>query len=166
MRFALVICTVLGMSTVARADTFGALARQSSSIRLLDVDYHPAARPPVPRPPRALAPPAALNPVNHVKGSVVLIGLSLVGAGLVLGGAGFALLYVCREGQGCHNQGTTIAGWVLAAPGILPLVVGAIMLYASSGGRADLLPKETAGQWAFSVSPLNGGGLLSGSVRF
>lgn len=161
MRFALVICTVLGMSTVARADTFGALARQQSKLSLLDADYHRA----VPGPPLPPRPPAALNPVNHVRGSVVLIGLSLVGAGLVLGGAGFALLYVCREGQSCHNQGTTIAGWVLAAPGILPLVVGVIMLYASSG-RADLLPSEKATRYAFGFSPLSGGGLVTGSMRF
>ena len=92
MRFALVICTVLGVSTVAQADTFGALGRQQSRLRLIAVDYHPS----VPVPPRPLRPPAALNPVNHVRGSVTLIGLSLVGAGLVLGGAGFAVLYLCR----------------------------------------------------------------------
>ena len=76
------------------------------------------------------------------------------------------MLYLCREGTGCHNETTTIVGWVLAAPGIIPLLVGAIILYGSSG-RADLLmPSNTAGKWAFGFSPLSGGGLLNGSVRF
>lgn len=160
MRFGLVVCVVVGIAGSARADA--SYGMQESKLRLIQqADYHGAA--PL-RPPRAI--PAPLDPVAPVRGSTVLIGLSLVGAGLVLGGAGFAVLYLCREGTGCHNETTTIVGWVLAAPGLVPLAIGLIMLYATSGRHAELLPSEKAGQWAFGFSPLSGGGLLSGSVRF
>ena len=38
-----------------------------------------------------------------------------------------------REGAECHNRDTTVLGWVLAAPGVIPLVVGLLMIYGSSG---------------------------------
>src|SRR5262245_17201166 len=77
------------------------------------------------------------NPVSDTKASLFLVGLGLVGAGLVLGGAGFAILYVCREGQACHaDKGLTTAGWVLAAPGLIPLAVGVVLIYISSGGKS------------------------------
>lgn len=159
MRLTLTLCVVVGLAgTNARAESFGL---QQSKLHLMpQSDYHGSA------PRLAPAPPAALNPLNPVRGSAVLLGLSLVGAGLVLGGGGFAVLYLCREGTGCHNETTTTVGWVLAAPGIIPLAIGLIMLYATSGRHASLLPTEKAGQWAFGFSPLGGGGLLSGSVRF
>src|SRR5438270_13559045 len=43
-----------------------------------------------------------LNPVAHAKTDFFLIGLGLVGAGLILGGAGFAVLYLCGEGSNCY----------------------------------------------------------------
>ena len=159
MRLTLTLCVVVGLAgTNARAESFGL---QQSKLHLMpQSDYHGSA------PRLAPAPPAALNPLNPVRGSAVLLGLSLVGAGLVLGGGGFAVLYLCREGTGCHNETTTIVGWVLAAPGIIPLLVGAIILYGSSGRSDLLMPSNTAGKWAFGFSTLSGGGLLNGSVRF
>src|SRR4051812_35687832 len=66
-------------------------------------------------------------------------GLGLVAAGLVLGGAGFALLYTCESGAECDTVGhTRTIGWILAAPGLIPLAVGAILVYVSTGGRASL----------------------------
>ena len=114
-------------------------------------------------------PPDPVEPIRAASsGSLLLLGLGLTGAGLVLGGAGFAVLYLCRDGTGCYNNTTTTIGWVLAAPGIIPLVVGVAILYFGTGGgrRADLTPTEKAGQWAFSAMPLNGGGMISGAVRF
>jgi hypothetical protein len=159
MRFALLVVVALGVSGTARAGAFETRGTQSSKLRLIQpVSYHGAV--PIPSP---AAPIRAAT-----SGSLLLLGLGLTGAGLVLGGAGFGVLYLCREGTTCHNNTSTTVGWVLAAPGILPLVVGIAILYFGTGGgrRADLTPTEKAGQWAFSVMPLSGGGMLGGSVRF
>jgi hypothetical protein len=78
-------------------------------------------------------------PVPSVRDNTFLIGLGLTGAGLVLGGAGIAVLYVCREGTDCHqDKGLQAAGWVLAAPGLIPLVVGLVLIYISTGGRVRI----------------------------
>ncbi len=158
MRLALVVVLVVGMGGSARASNRGT---QASKVRLIEpASYHRVAPVPVPSP---VAPIRAATTT-----SFLLLGLSLTGAGLVLGGAGFAVLYLCREGTACHNNTNTTVGWVLAAPGILPLVVGVAILYFGTGGgrRADLSPAEQVGQWAFSAIPLSGGGLISGAVRF
>lgn len=155
MRLALAVVLAVGVGG-------NALAAQTSKLHLIEpVGYHGAA--PVPLPPNPLEPVRVAT-----KGSLVLLGLGLTGAGLVLGGAGFAVLYLCREGTGCHNSTTTTVGWVLAAPGIIPLIVGVAILYFGTGGgrHSELLPTEKAGQWALSAMPLSGGGLVSGSVRF
>lgn len=159
MRLALVVVLALGVSGVARASELP--GTQASKLRLIqNASYHGAVPVPLPSP---AAPIRAAT-----SGSLLLLGLGLTGAGLVLGGAGFAVLYLCREGTSCNNGTTTTVGWVLAAPGILPLIVGVAILYFGTGGgrRADLTPVEKAGQWAFSASPLSGGGMISGAVRF
>ncbi|MBS1148828.1 MAG: hypothetical protein H6Q89_526 [Myxococcaceae bacterium] len=167
MRLAQVVVLMVCVSGAARAASFESRGAQPSKIHLIELaSYHgsaPVPRPPVPLPPSPAAPIRAAT-----SGSLVLLGLGLTGAGLVLGGAGFAVLYVCREGTTCFNNTTTTVGWVLAAPGIIPLVVGVAILYFGTGGgrRAELTPTEKAGQWAFSAMPLSGGGMLSGSVRF
>ena len=97
---------------------------------------------------------------SDAKGSMFLIGLGLTGAGLLLGGAGFAVLYACREGTECHSDKTLqTAGWVLAAPGVIPLAIGLFMLYAAVGGKSSGV--------ALGVMPLPDGGLVaSGAFRF
>jgi hypothetical protein len=161
MRVALVVVVAVAVSGTARAAAFELPGTQSSKLRLIQTGHHSAA--PVPLPPSPLAPVRAAT-----SGSLLLLGLGLTGAGLVLGGAGFAVLYACREGTSCYNSTTRTVGWVLAAPGIIPLVVGVAILYFGTGGgrRADLTPTEKAGQWALSAMPLSGGGIVSGSVRF
>lgn len=161
MRWTLAVVLAVGVGGIARAESFQSPGTQGSKLRLIQpVGYHRAA--PVPLP---LDPAAPIRAATS--GSLVLVGLGLTGAGLVLGGAGFAVLYLCREGTTCHNNTTTIVGWVLAAPGIIPLVVGVAILYFGTGSRrASLTPSPKAGQWAFSASPLAGGGIISGSVRF
>ncbi|MBL8953368.1 MAG: hypothetical protein JNK82_21520 [Myxococcaceae bacterium] len=111
------------------------------------------------------------NPVSDTRASLFLIGLGLVGAGLVLGGAGFAILYVCREGEQCYGDQTLrTAGWVLAAPGIIPLVVGVIMLYAgvggsSSGGGGSKVRRALPVTLGFAPLP-GGGGFATGTFNF
>lgn len=123
-------------------------------------DYHGAA---------PVRQPAPFRPVvRHVAMDFFLLGLGLAAGGLVLGGAGFAVLYACREGTACYGDVTTAIGWILAAPGIIPLTVGLIMMYASSGRSVRVsAPVNSAGRWALSVAPLrDGGALLSGAVQF
>jgi hypothetical protein len=126
-------------------------------------DYHGAA--PVGSPVRPLAP---VNPVRHARADFFLLGLGLAAGGLVLGGAGFAVLYVCRDGTACHSDATTVIGWVLAAPGIIPLTIGLIMMYASSGGSGRVTtPKVGSSQrWAFGFAPLRDGGFVSAATTF
>ena len=110
MRVGLVVIAVLGVSGSASAATFGT---QKSKVHLIEpASYHGSA--PVPLLPDPVAPVRAAT-----QGSFLLLGLGLTLGGLVLGGAGFAVLYLCREGTGCYNNTTTIVGWVLAAPGIV-----------------------------------------------
>ena len=161
MRYgALVVVVAMGVSGAAKASSFGT---QKSKLHLIEnASYHGAS--PVDPLPSPIAPVKAVT-----EGSFLLLGLGLTLGGLVLGGAGFGVLYLCREGTTCHNNTTTIVGWVLAAPGIIPLVVGLAILYFGSGGggrRGGLAPKEEAGQWALSFMPMNGGGLIGGAVRF
>lgn len=128
-------------------------------------DYHgaaPVTPAPVPRP-YAPAPVRASG-----SGSLFLLGLGLTAGGLVLGGAGFAVLYVCRSGTACYSDTTTVIGWVLAAPGIIPLTVGLIMIYLSTGSSHRVLAptKPATRQWAFGFAPLAGGGLVSAATQF
>lgn len=123
-------------------------------------DYHPAA--PVASPYRPVP-----VPVAHARADFFLLGLGLAAGGLVLGGAGFAVLYGCREGTPCYGDVTTVIGWILAAPGIIPFTVGLIMMYASSGSRARMAaPSSSAGRWAFGLAPLKDGALFSAAARF
>lgn len=98
------------------------------------------------------------------KGSLVLVGLGLTAAGLVLGGAGFGILYACREGQECHGDKTlNIVGWALAAPGVIPLAIGLIILYGAVGGGKG---SHGASAISWGVSPLPGGAIGSAAFRF
>jgi hypothetical protein len=129
----------------------------SSTLKL--ADYHGAAPVSGPRP---------YSPVvRHVQTDFFLLGLGLAAGGLVLGGAGFAVLYVCREGTACYGDVTQVIGWVLAAPGLIPLGIGLIMMYASSGSSVRVsAPVNTAGRWALGVAPLRDGALFSAATSF
>lgn len=124
-------------------------------------DYHPAA----PVHPAAPAPVA-----HHARGSVdlFLLGLGFAAGGLVLGGAGFAVLYACREGTGCYGDVTTVVGWALAAPGLIPLGIGLVMMWIGAGAPSRVAaPVERGTRWAFGLAPLpGGGGLISAATRF
>jgi hypothetical protein len=100
-------------------------------------------------------------------GGLFLIGLGLAAAGLVLGGAGFAILYLCREGTDCHQDRTLqTVGWVVAAPGIIPLAVGLFLMYISVGGKGGG-GTHGASAVSFGLVPLSGGGAFaSGTVKF
>ncbi len=111
------------------------------------------------------------DPVRDTRGGLFLLGLGLTAAGLVLGGAGFAVLWFCGEGSSCHSNSTTVIGWALAAPGILPLAAGIILLYITvDGGRrggriSQLLPGGD--DWAITLAPTPGGGAAAvGLWRF
>lgn len=115
--------------------------------------------------------PVAAPPVAAVaRGSTVLLGLALMGAGLVAGGAGFAVLYVCQTGTACYGDSTQVLGWVLAAPGIVPFVVGAVLVYAAtqSNGRQTFLPPahRNIANWGVTASPIPGGAYAGVTVSF
>src|SRR5215472_2037412 len=50
-------------------------------------------------------------PIPDSRGSLFLIGLGLVGSGLVLGGAGFGVLYYCGQGTGYCTDTVNTLGW-------------------------------------------------------
>ena len=107
---------------------------------------------------------------SDTRAGMFFAGLGLMAAGLVLGGAGFALLYTCQEGADCDVQGhTRTVGWILAAPGLIPLGVGALLVYISSGGRAsvrvDNAPPATL-PFAFGLAPIRGGAVSSATFAF
>ena len=115
--------------------------------------------------------PVAAPPVAAVaQGSSVLLGLALMGAGLVAGGAGFAVLYVCQTGTACYGDTTQVLGWVLAAPGIVPFVIGAILVYGAtqSNGRQTSLPRahRNIANWGVSATPIPGGAYAGVTVSF
>jgi hypothetical protein len=104
--------------------------------------------------------------VSDTKASFFLIGLGLTGAGLLLGGAGFGVLYACREGQQCHDDKTLqTVGWVLAAPGVVPLAIGLIMLYISVGGKSGG-GSHAASSVALGLQPVPGGAVASAAFRW
>lgn len=124
-------------------------------------DYHGAA--PVHAPPhvRPVAP--------HASGSadLFLLGLGFAAGGLVLGGAGFAVLYACREGTSCYGDVTTVVGWALAAPGVIPLAIGLVMMWLGAGAPARVsAPTQSSTRWAFGLAPIPGGGVVSAAARF
>ena len=130
-------------------------------------DYHGAV-PINPPPPPSY--PAPLSPVaREAEAHFFLLGLGLAAGGLVLGGAGFTVLYACREGTTCYSEPITVLGWVLAAPGLIPLTIGIIMMWAVSGTSSSrvAVPRGTTARWAFALSPLpGGGGFFSAGTRF
>lgn len=131
-------------------------------------DYHGAApvNPVAPvRPVRPLAPAPVMS---HSSGSLFLIGLGLAAGGLVLGGAGFTVLYLCRTGTACAGDAATTVGWVLAAPGVIPLAVGLVMMWLGSGSSMRVQsPAVNSGlRWAFGFTPLRDGGFVSAGTAF
>jgi hypothetical protein len=104
---------------------------------------------------------------HHATVDLFLLGLGLAAGGLLLGAGGFAVLYGCREGTGCYGDVTTVIGWVLAAPGVIPLTVGLIMMYGASGSNGRVAAPGTSTQgWAFGLSPLRDGALVSAAAHF
>lgn len=133
----------------------------SQAPRVQLADYHGAA-------PVAPLAPSPSAPVVRTSADFFLLGLGLAGAGLVLGGVGFAVLYLCREGTTCAGNTSLYIGWALAAPGVLPLVVGLAMMYFSSGGkaRADRETAASASRWVLTAAPIPGGGMVGGGFAF
>lgn len=162
----LLVCLLLAVSTVAIAKPqpktlLDEPIQIDAPLKL--AEYHGAAPLGAPRPVSPVAPV-----VRHARADFFLIGLGLVGGGLVLGGAGFAVLYACYAGGGC-NDGITALGWILAAPGVIPLTVGLIMMYAGSGSRVRVseAPKPAPlQQWSFGFAPLKEGGFVSAASTF
>jgi hypothetical protein len=110
------------------------------------------------------------DPVRDTRSGLFIASLGLIGAGLVLGGAGFLVLYTCHEGDTCDvdNHMRTV-GWILAAPGLVPLAVGCLLLYISTGGRAnvrvDSAPQQTL-PFALGFMPIRGGAVSSATFAF
>jgi hypothetical protein len=107
----------------------------------------------------------------ETRAGLFFAGLGLVGAGLILGGAGFALLYTCNEGADCDTQGhTRTVGWILAAPGLIPLAVGAILVWVSTGGRTGMRVDNEAPAptlpFALGLAPVRGGAVSSATFAF
>jgi len=120
------------------------------------------------------APAPAPRPVGSVverttRGSMLLLGLGLVGGGLAAGGGGFAILYFCQRGTSCYDPTLEVVGWIIAAPGIIPLVVGGIMVYASldSSGRNVSRPQpRTFALTGVGATPLPSGAMLGATFQF
>lgn len=70
------------------------------------------------------------------KNVALLVGIGLLAGGLVVGAPGVAILAVCDEGSDCYSTETTVAGWVLLAPGIPGILVGGILIAASAGSSS------------------------------
>lgn len=104
------------------------------------------------------------------QGGALLLGLGLIGAGLVAGGAGFAVLYACQQGTSCYSDTTQVVGWTLAAPGIVPLAIGSIIVYgvAQGNGRRASAPRvgPIMARWAFTAGPLPGGAFAGVALTF
>ena len=119
--------------------------------------------------PSTLDAPALEQGRLHSTGTILLIGLSLIGTGLIAGGAGFAVLLVCfPDGElYCEDDTTRVVGWVLAAPGVLPLIAGGILVYvALEAGSSRYGKRSRPGKLAFSASPVPGGGMAYATMRF
>lgn len=94
-------------------------------------------------------------------------GLLLLLGGLVASGAGFAVLYSCREGESCHNDTTTTVGWVLAAPGIPPIALGALFLWLDKGGPSSrTIYNQPALPVTFTAGPIPSGGMFGATYNF
>jgi len=107
-----------------------------------------------------MAPP---RPAIEDRVSPLLIGFALVGAGLVAGGAGFTVLYVCRQGEDCHSDATTAVGWALAAPGVPPVVIGAVFIGI---GLSDDDKKASTSRIKVAAGMLPGGATGGFSMAF
>lgn len=98
---------------------------------------------------------------------LVLNGLLLVGVGLVAGAGGFGIMAACPQGSRCYSDTLNTVAWVLAAPGIIPLVVGVFFIYLGSPNHhSDLLTPDRKRRWAFTFGVNSGGGSLGAVGRF
>ena len=97
---------------------------------------------------------------------LVLNGLLLVGAGLVAGAAGFGIMAACPRGGACYSDTLNTVAWVLAAPGIIPIVVGMFLIYAGSPSHHGLLARDSGRRWSFTFGVTRGGGSLGAAGSF
>ena len=120
--------------------------------------------------PAFAAPEGGLAPrgIDHLHPDFLIAGLGLMAGGIVAGAAGFTLLYFCDPvGQiGCYDSGLNVVGWVLAAPGIIPLAIGSIMVYiaVNSSSRYSAAPPRAL--TAMYVSPVPGGAMVGTTLTF
>jgi hypothetical protein len=98
---------------------------------------------------------------------LLLNGLLLVGVGLVAGAGGFGIMAACPQGSACYSETLNTVAWVLAAPGIIPLVVGLFFIYLGSPNQhGNLLSPDPKRRWAFTFGVAPGGGSLGAVGRF
>lgn len=101
--------------------------------------------------------------------SLAAVGLGLLGGGVLTSAPGFAVLAACKEGKPCHNDATTAIGWLLAAPGIPPIVIGLFFIWLDKphgrGGVYNAPPRPSPLQ--IGMAPLPGsGGMVSVGYSF
>ena len=107
---------------------------------------------------------------RDTRSSLFLLGLGLVGVGLVSGGAGLAILYYCPTGSTCYSDALYYTGWALAAPGLIPLAIGALLVYITTDGgrgrRAAAPTHRNIANWGVSATPTPGGAFVSAGFVF
>jgi len=106
--------------------------------------------------------------LEHMHPNLLIAGLGLMAGGIVAGAAGFTLLYLCDPVGtiGCYDQALNVVGWVLAAPGIIPLAVGSILVYISLNSSTRYSAAPPRALTAMYVTPVPGGALVGTSVTF
>lgn len=102
--------------------------------------------------------------------SLSAIGLGLLAGGLLTSAPGIAILAACKEGKPCHNDATTAIGWMLAGPGIPPIVFGIFFIWLDKPhGRNNLYnaPKTRPLPLQVTAGPLpSGGGMVGATYTF
>jgi hypothetical protein len=106
--------------------------------------------------------------LDHMQPDMLILGLGLMAGGIVAGAAGFTLLYLCDPvGQiGCYDQALNVTGWVLAAPGILPLAIGGILVYIAVNSPRRYSAAPPRALTAMYVSPVPGGAMVGTTLTF
>ncbi|HEV8321667.1 MAG TPA: hypothetical protein VG389_08650 [Myxococcota bacterium] len=110
----------------------------------------------------------AARGLDRIHPDLLLPGLGLMAGGIVAGAAGFMLLYFCDPAGviGCYDPTLNVVGWVLAAPGIIPLAIGSILVYISLNSSRGYAAAPPAALTAMYVSPVRGGAVVSTSFTF
>lgn len=112
-----------------------------------------------------------VNSGSHASGpSLSAVGLGLLGGGVLTSAPGFAVLAACKEGKPCHSDATEAIGWLLAAPGIPPILVGLFFVWLdkphSRGGMYNAAPPPPS-PIRIGMAPLPGsGGMVSVGYSF